>query len=258
MSHRLMRCPTCDLVYVCEPPEQQELARAYHISEYDSSEEADDAAARYIDAMQPVLGKVPGRGRALEIGAGTGVFLERLKAEGFSECIGVEPSVAAIQAAPAHRRPWLKEGIFVESDFEPQSFDLICCFMTMEHVLDPAATAQAARRLLATDGAFVTVTHDYSSLVNRLMGKKSPIIDIEHMQIFSGRSIVSLFERCGFADISSRPFFNRYALLYWLRLTPLPKPLKRLAQWMLETTGLARLRVPINVGNRMTAGFRRD
>ncbi len=258
MSHRLLRCPTCDLVYVSAPPSQDDLARAYHIADYDSAEEAGDAADAYIRAMRPILAELPARRRVLEIGAGTGALLARLEAEGFSECVGVEPSSAAIAAAPESRRAWLREGIFVESDFEPRSFDLVCCFMTMEHVQDPTATAGAARRLLAKDGAFVTVTHDYASLVNRFMGRKSPIIDIEHMQLFSRGAIVSLFERCGFEDVSAAPFYNRYALRYWLRLAPLPKPLKDLARRTLAATGLDRVKASVNVGNTMTAGFRRD
>ncbi len=184
MSHRLMHCTRCDLVYVSNPPGQAELAEAYQVSGYDSSEEATDAAISYMTAIKPLLAKLPRKERVLEIGSGTGILLELLQSEGFTTLVGVEPSSAAIGAAPAHRREWLREGIFVESDFALASFDLICCFMTMEHVQDPKATAMAARRLLRPGGAFVTVTHDYTSLVNHLLGRKSPIIDIEHMQIF--------------------------------------------------------------------------
>ncbi|WP_244644269.1 class I SAM-dependent methyltransferase [Azorhizobium oxalatiphilum] len=255
MCHRLMRCSRCDLVYVSNPPGQDELARAYHVSDYDSSEEATDAAVSYIAAMRPILAKLAQKERVLEIGSGTGILLEFLQSEGFSTLVGVEPSSAAIAAAPAHRRDWLREGIFIESDFEPASFDLICCFMTMEHVQDPKATAMAARRLLRPGGAFVTVTHDYTSLVNRLLGKKSPIIDIEHMQIFSGPSLRELFSRCGYQDIGLKPFYNRYSLKYWLRLAPLPSPLKTFVRAACGRTGLDRMKLAVNVGNTMAAGF---
>ena len=42
---------------------------------------------------------------------------------------------------PAHRRAWIREGVFEDQDFAAESFDLICCFMTMEHVLDPKVIA---------------------------------------------------------------------------------------------------------------------
>jgi SAM-dependent methyltransferase len=256
MCHRLVRCKTCDLVYASNPPEQDELAHAYHVAEYDSSEEANDAAQAYIKAMQPILSKLKHKNKVLEIGSGTGVLLELLKDQGFTELVGVEPSSAAIAAAPAHRRDWLREGIFEENVFEPASFDLICCFMTMEHVRDPMATALAAWRLLRPGGAFVTVTHDYGSLVNRMMGKKSPIIDIEHMQLFSKVSICELFNRSGFSEVSATPFINRYSLGYWLRLAPLPKVIKRTLERARMRTGMDKLKIGLNVGNTITAGFR--
>lgn len=256
MCHRLVCCSVCDLVYASNPPEQDELAQAYHAAAYDSSDEASDAAKSYIKAMQPILKELRHKNKVLEIGSGTGVFLELLQDKyGFTELTGVEPSAAAIAAAPMHRRGWLREGIFNESDFEFASFDLICCFMTMEHVHDPMATALAASRLLRPGGAFVTVTHDYRSLVNRMLGKKSPIIDIEHMQLFSMASICDLFKRCGFNNVSANPLINHYSLGYWMRLVPLPKIVKQTLKVSLNYTGMEKIKIGMNVGNTITAGF---
>ncbi len=256
MCHRLVRCPTCELIYACNPPEQTELAQAYHIAEYDSSEEANDAALSYISAIQPIIAKLKNKTSVLEIGSGTGVFLELLKNEGFTELVGVEPSSAAIAAAPAHRREWIRMGIFEESSFKSASFDLVCCFMTLEHVRNPMDTALSAWRLLRPGGIFVTVTHDYHSVVNRLLGKKSPIIDIEHMQLFSTASIRELFTRSGFIGIITTSFLNRYSLGYWLRLAPLPTILKRTLKWVIKKTCMNHIKLGVNVGNTIAYGFR--
>jgi len=256
MSHRMVCCPGCDLVYVDRPPGQDELARAYHQAEYDSAEEANDAAAAYIKAIGPTLSKLPQRESALEIGTGTGVFLEHLKAAGFDCVVGVEPSRAAIEAAPAHRRGWIRESIFVEEDFVPASFDLVCCFMTMEHVLDPGLIARSAMRLLRPGGAFVTVTHDYRSIVNRVLGRRSPIVDIEHMQLFSAASAQALFERCQYTQVSATAFVSAYALRYWMRLAPLPGPAKRALASTVSALGLGGMKLAFNVGNTVTSGLK--
>ena len=256
MSHRMVRCLGCDLVYVDRPPRQDELARAYHQADYDSSEEANDAAAAYIKALAPLLSRLPQRSSALEIGTGTGIFLDHLRQAGFDTLIGVEPSRAAIDAAPPHRRDWIRETIFVEEDFAPASFDLICCFMTMEHVLDPGQIARSAMRLLRPGGAFVTVTHDYRSIVNRVLGRRSPIVDIEHMQLFSTASAMRLFERCQYTQVSARAFVNTYPLRYWTRLAPLPGPAKRSLAGALSGLGLNGLKLSFNVGNTVTSGFK--
>ena len=256
MTHRLVACSNCDLVYAPQPPERNELAAAYHQAQYDSTEEAEDAADAYARAIEPILIMLPHRESVLEIGTGTGVFLQRLKQAGFSKLEGVEPSTAAIAAASPEQRAWIRQGVFEESAFAPGTFDLICCFMTMEHVLDPTTVARSALKLLRPGGAFVTVTHDRRSMVNRLLGKRSPIIDVEHMQLFSDASLTALLERTGYETIGVKAFSNRYPLRYWLRLTPLPTFLKNLISRGLAYMGCDRVKLSVNVGNTMGVGFK--
>jgi SAM-dependent methyltransferase len=256
MCHQLVQCPTCDLVYANDPPDQSVLAQAYHVSDFDSAQEADDAAAAYDRAVKPVLDRLERKDAALEIGTGTGIFLEALKARGFTTLVGVEPSSAAIAAAPAHRQAWIREAIFREADFLPDSFDFICCFMTLEHVRDPSEIVSAARRLLKPGGAIALVTHDYRSSVNRLLGRRSPIIDIEHMQLFSPRSIKQLLQRNDFESIDVHSFQNRYALRYWMRLLPLNASFKQRLIRALGAVGLVDIKLSFNVGNMLSFGYR--
>jgi SAM-dependent methyltransferase len=193
LNYGMVQCEVCDVVYVNRPPSQQDLAQAYHSADYDSTEEAIDAAAAYLRELEPLLATIQ-KGAALEIGTGTGAFLDQLRQKGFERVVGIEPSAAAIAAAPEHRRDWIKEGIFSGNDYEPQSFDFICCFMTLEHVRDPREIAESVHRLLKPGGVFATVTHDYRSTVNRILGRRSPIIDVEHMQLFSPDSLVELYK----------------------------------------------------------------
>ena len=257
MCHQLVCCKQCSLVFAPKPPSVDELAHAYHEAAYDSSEEANDAARSYMNAIAPALKQLPQKKAALEIGTGTGIFLEHLAQSGFEQVIGVEPSIAAIMAAPKSRQAWIKHGIFREEDFAPESFDLICCFMTLEHVQDPMALTQSAYRLLRKGGSFISVTHDYQSLVNRLLGKRSPIIDIEHMQLFSKQSTRVMFEGAKFGDVQVNSFTNRYLLQYWLRLSPFPKIVKSFLNPIFSSPGFKSIRLGVNVGNIVTIGFRK-
>ena len=256
MSHAMVRCRTCDLAYVDSPPSVEELAASYHTADYDSAEEAEDAADAYARAIGPVLARLGGHGAALEIGTGTGAFLERLSLLGFRDLVGIEPSTAAIAAAPLNRRAWIREGIFEGSDFPPESFDLICCFMTLEHVQDPGALVAAAHRLLRPGGAFVGVTHDRRAWLNRLLGRRSPIIDIEHMQLFSAKSATGLLERNGYVNVGGASFRNSYRLSYWLRLVPMKRSLKDRLIRTLRGSWADKRRIALNVGNFMSWGFK--
>jgi SAM-dependent methyltransferase len=256
MSHAMMRCRACDLAYVDRPPSVEELASSYHSADYDSAEEAEDAADAYARAIAPVLAKLRNRGAALEIGTGTGAFLERLSQAGFRELVGIEPSTAAIDAAPGHRKAWIREGIFEGSDFPAESFDLICCFMTLEHVQDPGALVAAAHRLLRPGGAFVGVTHNRRAWLNRLLGRRSPIVDIEHMQLFSPDSSTQLLTGNGYVDVGGASFRNCYRPSYWLRLVPMSRPMKDWLTGKLRGSLLDRRRIAFNVGNFMSWGFK--
>jgi SAM-dependent methyltransferase len=257
MSHSMLRCTSCDLAYVARPPSASSLAANYHAADYDSAEEAEDAADTYARAIRPLLERLAGRrGAALEIGTGTAAFLSRLESAGFRQLVGIEPSQAAIAAAPPERRQWIREGVFVEHDFASESFDLICCFMTLEHVPDPGELVGSAFRLLRSGGAFVSVTHDYRGLANRVLGRRSPIIDVEHMQLFSRKSVRALLVAHGLSNVTTQSFRNAYSPSYWARLAPLPDALKSALIRSLKASRLDRAKVPFNVGNVMSWGFK--
>lgn len=256
MHYRLVRCPTCDLVYASPVPSAEGLARAYDEAAYDSGEEARAAARTYGRLLEPILPRLPDRRMAIDVGAGDGAFLEQLMDAGFETTIGVEPSAAPIAAAAPHVRPRLRHAAFREHDFAPAAASLITCFQTLEHLPDPAAFARAAWRLLEPGGAVLFVGHDYRAVVNRLLGRRSPILDIEHLQLFSRRALAEMLHRAGFVDVAVRPIMNRYPLHYWLKLAPLPAAVKRRIYGPAKVTWLGRVQIPLPVGNIAAVGFR--
>jgi SAM-dependent methyltransferase len=254
MSYCLVRCADCETVYAVAAPPAEALNRAYSDAAYDSSEEAALAAETYAAALAPVIATLAQRGRALEIGTGTGALLERLLQAGFTEVVGIEPSHAAIMAASPSVRGLIREGVFAEANYDPASFDLICCFQTLEHVADPTALVSACRRLLRPGGALALVTHDYTALLNRMLGRRSPIIDIEHLQLFCRPSLTRLLNDAGLTQDRILTLANRYPLRYWLRLAPLPDGIRRAIAWLLDLTNLGRVLLSADVGNLLAIG----
>jgi SAM-dependent methyltransferase len=230
------------------------LAHAYAAADYDSSGEASLAADTYVQALAPAIASLPRRGRVLEIGTGTGALLQRLLHAGFTDAVGIEPSRAAIDAAPPAMRGMIREGVFDEAGFDPESFDLICCFQTLEHVPEPLALARSCARLLRPGGALALVTHDYAAPLNRLLGRRSPIIDIEHLQLFCRPSLDCLLDSAGLQRHDLRALVNRYPLRYWLRLMPLPAGLKRRVAALLALLRLDGVLIGLNVGNLLAIG----
>jgi len=248
MNYELRRCPRCGTVFAPNVPKADAIIHAYHQADFDSAIEARQAAATYARAITPHLAGL-GRRAALEVGTGSGAFLHYLRDEGFARVIGVEPSRAAIDAAEPDIRPLIREGIFSDGDYEPESFDLICCFMTFEHVPEPLELMRSFHRALARGGKVALVVHDYRAPVNRLLGRRSPIIDIEHLQIYCRQSVETLFAAAGLASTVVSPLTNAYRLAYWLRLLPLAPTGRKAVIAAAAALGVAESVVSINVGN---------
>jgi SAM-dependent methyltransferase len=256
MHLTLLECPGCRLVYASPALTEEFLAGAYSQAAYDSSQEADYAAATYAGELPRIVRRLGQPGAALEIGAGNGAFLAHLRKAGFSSITGVEPSSAAAAKAPPDIFPLIRLGMFRAEDFEPSSLSLLTCFQTLEHVENPRQLSEAAFRLLRPGGAVYFVAHDRQSLVNKMMGTKSPIFDIEHLQLFSRESMRYMLEAAGFTGIEVTTLRNRYPLSYWTRLMPVPAPLKKGLLSALSASGVGKVTVALNVGNLAAVGYR--
>ena len=254
MSHRLVRCVDCTTIYAVEGPSPEILAAVYRDASYDSAVEAEMAATTYANILAPHIALLPHRGALLEIGTGTGVFLAHMEKAGFQTRIGIEPSRAAIEAADPDVKPLIREGIFDPADFAPGSISMICCFQTLEHVPAPRKLVEDSFNLLEPGGLLALITHNADGRLNRLLGRRSPIIDIEHLQLFSPDNMRFLLRNANFARIGIESLSNTYPLRYWLRLAPVPMKQKILA--IVDSTGLGSLNISANVGNILSTAWK--
>jgi SAM-dependent methyltransferase len=256
MHCRLIECRACDLIYASPAPTPEVLAAAYRRAAFAGAEESGFAARTYGRVLDGFAGRLPNRDGALDIGTGDGAFLEEVLARGFARVEGVEPSEAPIASARAGVRPLIRRGLFSPGDFKENAYSLVTSFQTLEHVTDPLELVRGARRLLKEGGATFFVCHDRRALSARVLGRKSPIFDIEHLQLFSPRSARRLLEQAGFSRIEIRPIGNRYPLKYWLRLLPLSPSLKRVALALAEAARVGDLPLSLPAGNMAAVGYK--
>lgn len=257
MYHRLMDCRGCDLLYADHLYEETVLEKNYDEAKYDSSEESGYAAKTYAKFLPLIIKKIKKHESALDIGAGDGVFLEKLLEAGFKQVTGVEPSLAPVRCSKKHISPLIKKKMFKASDFSPESFDLITCFQTLEHLSQPSEICRGIYTLLNDGAAIFVVCHDRRSLSAKLLGMKSPIFDIEHFQLFSKKSLKRLLQSCGFVDITVEGIFNSYPMHYWLKLFPMPPNVKRILMESSKTTKIGYLPITLPAGNIAAVGFKK-
>ena len=196
------------------------------MAEYDSNEEAIYAATTYAQALAMKVNELNICGAALEIGAGNGAFLTKLLDLKFQKVVGVEPSLSAANCASAEIKKMIRVEMFAAENFEPESFDLVVICQTLEHLEDPLSFIENAYKLLKSGGMLMVVGHNYRHWLMRLLGARSPIIDIEHFQLFSPQSLEFILNKCNFSNIEITPLKNAYPVHYWGKLLPLPLGLK--------------------------------
>ena len=256
MHHELQVCRDCDLIYASPVPLLPEIEAAYVAAAFDSGVEAAYAAHTYGRLIDRIMSQLPDLDGALDIGTGDGVFLHELLARGFRNVAGIEPSAAPIAAAKADVRNLIRQGFFEPGALPHESCSLVTCFQTIEHVESPLALCEEAHRILKPGGAFCMVGHNSQAFSARLLGRRSPIYDVEHLQLFSPNSFRGLLSRAAFTSISVTSYWNRYPLSYWNRLFPLPANIKRLVLRFLAGIRIGLLPIALPAGNLVAVGFK--
>lgn len=257
MHLRLLKCPTCRVLYASPALAPEFVAGAYRDASYDSGEEAQYAADTYARQLGWLLDRIDDREVALEVGTGNGAFLLHLLNAGFRNVVGIEPSRSAVATASEAVRDSIQLGMFEAANFEASSISLFNCFQTIEHVGNPRTLCLDAYRLLRPNGALFLVAHDYESWTTRLLGEKSPIFDVEHLQLFSKESLRYLLTSCNYRDVRIGTIWNRYPLAYWIKLLPIPAGVKRSIIPLVNKLLLGRIPLLVNVGNVYAIGFKR-
>ena len=246
VHYRLVRCDACGLVRSDPVADESVLEAAYSDSGFDYADEVVNLVATYGDLIAGLDRFGLRRGSYLEIGCGSGFMLEEALRQGFADARGVEPSEDAVRRASPAIRERIVRGMFRPGLFPAESFDLICLFQVLDHLPDPGAVLRECRSLLRAGGLVLTVNHNLRALSARLLGERSPIIDVEHTYQFDPRTASRLFEEQGLRVLTAAPVSNRVSLGHLLHLLPVPDAAKTWIRRIAPERGLrARVRLPL-------------
>jgi SAM-dependent methyltransferase len=249
IRYRLVQCRVCGLVRSDPVIDAETMTALYRDSTLDYGEEIDNLRQTYggaLDRLSYFGGK---RDSLLEIGCGNGFMLEEALTRGYAEVRGIEPSYAAADVAAPNVKELIVRDVMRPGMFPMCSFDVVCLFQTFDHIPDPAALLDECRRLLRPNGLLVAFNHNVRAVSARLLGSKSPIIDIEHTYLYSPDTITRIVSDHGFHVLHVGPVRNRYSVHYLCRLLPLPVSAKERLLRMLDRTAFGRVTLSVPLGN---------
>jgi 2-polyprenyl-3-methyl-5-hydroxy-6-metoxy-1,4-benzoquinol methylase len=233
-----------------------DIRNLYIKSEFNYSNELENLTCTYRRIISSAwTGRTFQGSRVLDVGAGNGFVLRIAKDLGFSEFIGIEPSIDAIKKAGSDVKQRLIQGFLEESLLPDENLDLITMFHVLDHLPNPQEALKICFRLLVPNGRIVIAVHNTNSFSRRLLGRNSPIFDIEHTYLFNRKNLSQLLESIGFQVEYTKPYFNRYSISYLVSLLPLGRRTKQL---ITSASGLFnRVSITAPLGNFVLVGTKK-
>jgi 2-polyprenyl-3-methyl-5-hydroxy-6-metoxy-1,4-benzoquinol methylase len=202
------RCAGCGLVYLSPRVEEARMLRLYEDASYfagdrhlgyETYEEDEAVYRRTFERRLREITPYKAGGRLLDVGCGTGIFLDVARRAGWSAS-GLDASpyaVSAISARAGGLGERIRIGTLESVDYEPGSFDVVTMFDFFEHVYRPIDFARRVARVLAPGGIAVVATPNYDSWLRRLLGRRTVSFKIpEHVAYYTPSTLASAVSEC--------------------------------------------------------------
>ena len=248
----IVRCPVCGLVGFAGSAPVEEL----YTHEYFSGGEYYDYVAdkpilqRNFRRRISELRRLVPSGRLLEIGAAHGFFLEL--AQSHWGVRGFEISGDAASYAREVTGVDVERADFLGQPDEPEAYDLICMWDTVEHLVHPVRVIKKAGRWLKPGGYLALTTGNIASPMARLRKQRWRLIHPPtHLYYFSPETLCQAATQAGLqvSRVGSVGYVRSYrSMLYALLMQGWRRPLL----YALATLG-GKLDMPVylNLGDIM-------
>lgn len=204
---KIVQCK-CGFRFTNPRPEEAEAGKFYQSEEYISHSNTKkglvnslyQVVRKYtLKRKLKLIVKESGKqtGELLDLGCGTGEFLNTCKENGW-KVQGVEPSPDARAFASKQYGVTVHE-INKWEQFADNTFDLVSAWHVLEHVYKLEETAQQVKRILKPDGTFVVALPNCSSADAEFYKQFWAAYDVpRHIWHFTPADVKTFFEKNGF------------------------------------------------------------
>lgn len=257
--HRIVVCKQCGLMYAnpqeivdCERFEKkpggkifQDVWSQQYLQKQQVQLPDNLRALRRLDEL------CPGRGDLLEIGSYCGIFLDRIRADGWN-ATGLEPERAVADYSREKFGLKIVDGVLPNPALPEHAFDAVILLHVIEHMPDPAASVREIRRLLKPGGMLVVETPRFDSLTFKLLGRRERSLSNcnGHIFFFTVPTLQQLLQKNGFEVVQTELVGRTLTvdrLLFNVALSLRSEPIRRWVNAGCRWLRLDRLRVHVNV-----------
>jgi SAM-dependent methyltransferase len=119
----------------------------------------------------------------------------------------------------------------------------------LDHIPDPLPLLEECRKALRPGGVILAWNHNVRAVSARVLGDRSPIVDVEHTYLYSPDTMKKLFTAAGFVEPEVGSVKNRYSVSYFTHLVPLPNGVKKPLLHRLRGSKLGERELRLPLGN---------
>lgn len=249
IHYRLLRCKNCGLIFSSPIFSIDQIEKLYKKSSCNYDEQIPYLTKTYIKLFQTIKKLLPENPKILEIGCDNGFFIKALYEQGIHEVYGVEPSKIIVSKASSKIKSKIKVEMFNKKLYPKNSFDLVCCFHTLDHIVNINEFINEIYIVLKKNGIALIIVHDTQGLSVKIFGKASPIFDIEHIYLFNKSNLEKLFLKHKFIKTNVIDLRNIYPMHYWLRMSHLHNNVKAKIIKIINYIGIGKINLGLKAGN---------
>lgn len=215
----IVRCNNCTFKFTNPRPDSNEIVKYYESVDYISHSNTStglfnkiyQAIRNYtISKKFKLVSNYVSRGTLLDIGCGTGEFLNYFSQRGWDVC-GVEPGASARNLAIKNYK--LKVvGEDLITSMKDMSYDVITMWHVLEHVHFLNERLKQINRILNSEGLLIIAVPNYTSYDANYYKEKWAAYDVpRHLYHFSPQTITRLLSLNGFELVKTLPMkFDSY------------------------------------------------
>ena len=221
MYFRNVKCKGCSLVYSNPIIPFEQIKKFYETTYFLEINQLEIMANDYEKLFYKYIPNITENTEVLEVGCANGLFLKRLKKNGLRKLKGVEPSKKAYLVTDDLVKPHVINDFFKDDTFKKESFDVACSFQVFDHILEPNDFLKKIHKYLKPDGFFLQVHHNVNSFLPTFLGSKASTFDVEHIHLWSPKTMKLILEKNGFEIIKIKNITTGYLLGHALERLPI-------------------------------------
>lgn len=205
---RIVKCKKCGFVYLNNIPDESEIYEDYYEAKVNKDDYTKFSSIPHLADIYAIneqrlyyVRKYKLKGSILDIGCGTGLFLNTAMHYGF-DVYGIDVSQAAVNNAKEEFGIDADKKLISQLDPEHMQFDVITMWHVLEHLIDPVSELLKVRQLLKDDGVLFIEVPNLKSIKFKLNGGKwqGGNHPLYHRSFFTPRTLRKLLKRSGFND----------------------------------------------------------